>query len=61
MTKTIFDTMTNANSLFYSDMKELKESDPTIKKTNDAKEPLLHKLAQDEGSFNAFKFIVLAM
>ena len=53
--------MTNANGLFYADMKELKEMDSSIKKTNDAKEPLLNKLSQDEDSFEAFKQIVLAM
>jgi hypothetical protein len=61
MTKTIHDTMTNANGLFYTEMKELKEMDPTIEKTNDFKDPLLLKLSQDEDSFNAFKHIVLAM
>jgi len=53
--------MTNANGLFYAEMKELKELDPTIKKTNDAKDPLLLKLSQNKDSFNAFKHIVFAM
>ena len=61
MTQTIFDTMTNANGLFYTEMKELKEKDSSIEKTNDAKEPLLNKLSRDEESFEAFKQIVLAM
>ena len=37
MTKTIFDTMTNANDIFYKDMKERKEKEK-LKKTNEAKD-----------------------
>jgi hypothetical protein len=60
MTKTIFDTMTNANLMFYKDMKTVKDR-KGLEKTNEAKDILLKDLSESDEMFDAFQIIVEGM
>jgi len=60
MTKTIFDTMTNANQMFYKDMKTVKDR-KGLEKTNEAKDILLKDLSESDEMFDAFQIIVEGM
>lgn len=59
MTRTILDTCTNANAIFYQQLKDVKLN--TKSTANQAKDKVLQDMAQDERMFEAFKLTVESM